>query len=146
MSMSVVSPANVRVCSCASSFTSTLECLCFGQKVETTGQVESQSECFGKVSPSLFLMSVSSFEKTKLESMLGEGRTKTIKPGDMVVLTSVMYNEDANQDWLHSLVSLCACIVLLLERFPNIKTLCLRTDGAGNFRNSSFVLLMSKLS
>ena len=39
-----------------------------------------------------------------------------------------------------------ACIVLLQERFPNIKTLRLRTDGAGNFRNSSFVLLMPKLS
>jgi hypothetical protein len=37
-------------------------------------------------------------------------------------------------------------VVLLLERFPNIKTLCLRTDGSGNFRNSSFVLLMSKIS
>ncbi len=32
------------------------------------------------------------------------------------------------------------------KRFPNIKTLRLRTDGAGNFRNSSFVLLMPKLS
>ncbi len=43
-------------------------------------------------------------------------------------------------------MSLRACIVLLLERFPSIKTLSLRTDGAGNFRKSSFVLLMSKLS
>ncbi len=43
-------------------------------------------------------------------------------------------------------MSLRVCIVLLLEQFPNIKTLCLRTDGAGNFRNSSFVLLMPKLS
>ena len=50
-------------------------------------------------------MPESSFEKTKLESMVGEERTKTIKPGDMVVFTSVMYNEDDNQDWLHSLVS-----------------------------------------
>ena len=36
--------------------------------------------------------------------------------------------------------------MLLQERFPNIKTLRLRTDGAGNFRNSSFVLLMPRLS
>ena len=91
-------------------------------------------------------MLAASFDKTKLESMLGEERTKIIKPGDMVVFTAVLYNADANQDWLHSLVSLRACIVLLLERFPNIKTLRLRTDGAGNFRNSSFVLLMPKLS
>ena len=91
-------------------------------------------------------MLAASFDKTKLESMLGEERTKSIKPGDMVVFAAVLYNADANQDWLHSLVSLRACIVLLLERFPNIKTLCLRTDGAGNFRNSSFVLLMPKLS
>ena len=91
-------------------------------------------------------MPVSSFEKTKLEEMVGEERTQTIKPGDMVVFTAVLYNADANQDWLHSIVSLRACIVLLLERFPSIKTLRLRTDGAGNFRNSSFVLLMSKLS
>jgi hypothetical protein len=32
------------------------------------------------------------------------------------------------------------------KRFPSIKTLRLRTDGAGNFRNSSFVLLMPQLS
>jgi hypothetical protein len=91
-------------------------------------------------------MPASSFEKTKLDEMLGEDRTKSIKPGDMVVFTAVLYNADANQDWLHSFVSLRACIVLLQETFPNIKTLRLRTDGAGNFRNSSFVLLMSKLS
>jgi hypothetical protein len=101
----------------------------YGQKVEPTGQIESQSECFGKTGISqfgvTFLMSASSFEKTKLDEMLGEDRTNTIKPGDMVVF---------------------ACIVLLQERFPNIKTLRLRTDGAGNFRNSSFVLLMSKIS
>ena len=119
----------------------------YGQKVEPTGQVESQSECFGKSGVSQFGATfLSSFEKTKLESMVGEERTKTIKPGDMVVFTVVLYNADSNQDWIHSLVSLRACIVLILERFPNIKTLCLRTDGAGNFRNSSFVLLMSKLS
>ena len=122
----------------------------YGQKVEPTGQVESQSECFGKAGISqfgaTFLMPASSFDKTKLEEMLGEERTKGIKPGDMVVFTAVLYNADANQDWLHSLVSLRACIVLLQERFPNIKTLRLRTDGAGNFRNSSFVLLMPKLS
>ncbi len=87
---------------------------------------------------------MSSFDKTKLEEMLGEERTK--KPDDMVVFTAVLNNADVNQDWLHSLVSLRACIVLLQERFPSIKTLCLRTDGAGNFRNSSFVLLMPKLS
>jgi hypothetical protein len=109
----------------------------YGQKVEPTGQVESQSECFGKAGISqfgaTFLMPASSFDKTKLEEMLGEERTKGIKPGDMVVFTAVLYNADANQDWLHSLVSLRACIVLLQERFPNIKTLRLRTDGAGNF-------------
>jgi hypothetical protein len=71
------------------------------------------------------------------ESTLGK-----VFPDDLAVL----YNADANQDWLHSLVSLRACIVLLQERFPNIKTLRLRTDGAGNFRNSSFVLLMPRLS
>ena len=122
----------------------------YGQKVEPTGQVESQSECFGRAGISqfgaTFLMLAASFDKTKLESMLGEERTKSIKPDDMVVFTVVLYNADANQDWLHSLVSLRACIVLLLERFPNIKTLRLRMDGVGNFRNSSFVLLMSKLS
>jgi hypothetical protein len=82
----------------------------------------------------------------KQANLLGEDRSKSIKPGDMVVFTAVLYNADANQDWLHSFVSLRACIVLLQERFPNIKTLRLRTDGAGNFRNSSFVLLMPKLS
>ena len=99
----------------------------YGQKVEPTGQVESQSECFGKAGISqfgvTFLMLAASFDKTKLGSMLGEERTKSIKPGDMVVFTSVLYNADANQDWLHSLVSLRVCIVLLLEQFPNIKTL-----------------------
>jgi hypothetical protein len=122
----------------------------YGQKVEPTGQVESQSECFGKSCISqfgaTFLMTVSSFDKTKLEEMLGEERTKSIKHGDMVVFTAVLYNADDNQGWLHSLVSLRACIVLFQERFPSIKTLCLRTDGSGNFRNSSFVFLMSKLS
>jgi hypothetical protein len=93
-----------------------------------------------------FLMPASSFEKTKLEEMLGEERSKSIKPGDMVVFTSVVYDADDNQDWLHSFVSLSVCIVLFQERFSNIKTLCLRTDGAGNFRNSSFVFLMSKIS
>ncbi len=88
------------------------------------------------MSGATFLMPVSSFDKTKLEEMLGEESTKRIKPGDMVVFTTVLYNADANQDWLHSLVSLRACIVLLQERFSNIKTLRLRTDGAGNFRNS----------
>ncbi len=43
----------------------------YGQKVEPTGQVESQSECFGKAGISqfgaTFLMPASSFEKTKLE-------------------------------------------------------------------------------
>ncbi len=43
-------------------------------------------------------------------------------------------------------MSLHTCIALLQERFPNIKTLCLRTDSAGNFRNCSFALLMQKLS
>jgi hypothetical protein len=93
-----------------------------------------------------FLMPVSSFEKTTLEEMLGEERSKSIKPGDMVVFTSVLYDADANQDWLNSLVSLSVCIVLLQKRFSNIKTLCLRTHGAGNFRNSCFVFLMSKIS
>ncbi len=87
-----------------------------------------------------------SIEKTKLDEMLGEDRTKSIKPADMVMFTAVLYNVDANQDWQHSFVSLNACIVLLQERFPNIKTLCLRTDGAGYLRNSSFVMLMSNLS
>jgi hypothetical protein len=77
----------------------------YGQKVEPTGQVESQSECFGKTGISqfgdTFLMLAASFDKTKLESMLGEERTKSIKPGDMVVFTAVLYNADANQDWLH---------------------------------------------
>ncbi len=91
-------------------------------------------------------MPASSFDETRLEIMLGEDRAKKIKPGDMVVFTAVLYNADANQDWLHSFVSLRACIVLIQERFPSIKTLRLRTDGAGNFRNSSFVLLMPKLS
>jgi hypothetical protein len=120
------------------------------KKVEQTGQVESQSECFGKSGISqfgaTFLMPVSSFEKTKLEEMLGEERTKSIKPDDMVVFSAVLYNVDANQDCLHLFVSLRACIVFLQERFPNIKTLCLRTDGVGNFRNSSFVLLIPNLS
>ncbi len=48
----------------------------YGQKVEPTGQVESQSECFGKAGISqfgvTFLMPASSFEKTKLDEMLGE--------------------------------------------------------------------------
>jgi len=48
----------------------------YGQKVEPTGQVESQSECFGKAGISqfgvTFLMPTSSFEKTKLDEMLGE--------------------------------------------------------------------------
>ena len=56
----------------------------YGQKVEPTGQIESQSECFGKAGISqfgaTFLMPASSFEKTKLEEMLGEDRTKSIKP------------------------------------------------------------------
>ena len=60
----------------------------YGQKVEPTGQIESQSECFGKAGISqfgaTFLMPASSFEKTKLEEMVGEERTQTIKPGDMV--------------------------------------------------------------
>ncbi len=122
----------------------------YGQKVEPTGKVESQSECFGKAGISqfgaTFLMTVSSFGNSKLEEMLGEEITKRIKPGDMVVFTAVLYNADVNQDWLNSIVSLRACIVLLQERFPNIKTLRLRTDGAGNFRKSSFVLLMPRLS
>ena len=112
------------------------------QSLTSIHHIPACSETFGAT----FLMPASSFEKTKLEEMVGEERTQTIKPGDMVVFTAVLYNADANQDWLHSIVSLRACIVLLLERFPSIKTLRLRTDGAGNFRNSSFVLLMSKLS
>jgi hypothetical protein len=43
-------------------------------------------------------MPASSFDKTKLEEMLGEERTKGIKPGDMVVFTVVLYNTDVNQD------------------------------------------------
>jgi hypothetical protein len=35
------------------------------------------------------LVLAASFDKTKLESMLGEERTKSIKPGDMVVFTTV---------------------------------------------------------
>ncbi len=62
------------------------------------------------------------------------------------MFTSVMYNEDVNQDWIHSFVSLHDCIVLFQERFPNIKPLHLRTDGTGNFHNSSFVFLMSRVS
>ena len=65
----------------------------YGQKVEPTGQIESQSECFGKAGISqfgaTFLMPSSAFDKTKLEAMLGEERTKIIKPGDMVVFTAV---------------------------------------------------------
>jgi hypothetical protein len=74
----------------------------YGQKVEPTGQVESQSGCFGKTGISTFLILVVSFDKTKLESMLGEERTKRIKPGDMVVFTSVLYNTDTNQQRLAS--------------------------------------------
>ena len=58
----------------------------YGQKVEPTGQVESQSEYLGKTGISqfgvTFLMLEVSFDK-----MLGQERTKNIKPGDMVVLT-----------------------------------------------------------
>ena len=89
-------------------------------------------------------MPASSFDKTKLEEMLGEESTKRInskleemlgdestkriKPGDMVVFTAVLYNADANQDWLHSLVSLRACIVLLQERF--FVLCCFKKDSA----------------
>jgi hypothetical protein len=48
------------------------------------------------------LMPASSFDKTKLEEMLREERTKGIKPGGMVVFTAVLYNADDNQDRLHS--------------------------------------------
>jgi hypothetical protein len=66
----------------------------YGQKVEPTGQIESQSECFGKAGISqfgaTFLMPAASFDQSKLEEMLGEGSAKKIKPGDMVVFTAVL--------------------------------------------------------
>jgi hypothetical protein len=83
-------------------------------------QLYTKNACFGKPGISqfgaTFLMSVSSFDKTKLEEMLGEERTKGIKPGDMVVFTAVLYNADANQDWLHSLVSLYALVLSCFKK------------------------------
>jgi hypothetical protein len=122
----------------------------YAQKVEPQGQKESQQECFGKAGISIFgatfLMDASGFPHSELVSMLGEEKAKSIKSGDFVVFTTVLYNADAHQDWLHSIVSFRACIELLLERFPRIQTLRLRSDGAGNFRCKEFVFSLPHLS
>ena len=122
----------------------------YGQKHEPQGQIESQTECFGKAGISqfgaTFLMPASAFTRAQLVEQLGEERANAIKPGDMIVFTCVLYNADANQDWVHSVISLQGCIVLLLERFPHVKTLRLRSDGAGNFKNSSFAVSLIELS
>ena len=73
----------------------------YGQKVEATKNIESQSDCFGKsgVSPfgATFLMLATAFEPQELESMLGEERVAKLKDDDLVAFTVVLYNSDANQ-------------------------------------------------
>jgi hypothetical protein len=122
----------------------------YAQKVEPEGQIESQTECFGKAGISMFgctfIMRADAFTYEQLVAMLGEERAKNIQQGDLIIFTVVLYNADAHQDWLHSFLSLWGCIKLLLERFPHINTLLLRSDGAGNFKCSSFVLSLIKLS
>lgn len=122
----------------------------YGMKIDPSGQEEAQSECFGKSGISQFgltcLMLASGFSTEKLIEMLGVDRANNLKTGDFVVFTCVLYNADASQDWVHSFLSLRGCISLLLEKFPQIKTLRLRSDGAGNFKCASFMLSMIKLT
>jgi hypothetical protein len=74
--------------------------------------------------------------------MLGQDKTKSIKDNDFVVCTVVLYNTDANQDWVHSFLSLRACIQLFLDKCPHIKTLRVRSDVDCNFKCASCVLGM----
>ena len=50
------------------------------------------------------------------------------------------------QDWLHSFLSLRGSIDLFCGRFPHIKNLHIRSDGAGNFKGAPFVLGLIKIS
>jgi hypothetical protein len=81
----------------------------YGQKIEPAGNQESQSECFGKAGISQFgvtyLMLASGFSIEEQIEMLDEDRTNKLLPGDLVAFTTVLYNSDANQDWVHSFMS-----------------------------------------
>ena len=50
------------------------------------------------------------------------------------------------QDWLHSFLSLRGSIEVFCERFPHVKNLRVRSDGAGNFKGAPFVLGLIKIS
>jgi len=78
--------------------------------------------------------------------MLGEKRTETLKSVDYVVFTVVLYNADAHQDWVHSSLSLRACIEVLKKRIPQLQFIGIRSDGARNFKCPSFVLAMIQMS
>jgi len=92
------------------------------------------------------ILPVSGFSEEELVSMLGEKRSETLKSDDYVVFTVVLYNADAHQDWVHSFLSLRACIEVLKKRFPQLQSLSIRSDGAGNFKCASCVLAMIQLS
>ena len=78
--------------------------------------------------------------------MLGEKRTETLKSGDYVVFTVVLYNADAHQDWVPSSLSLCPCIEVLKKRIPQLQFIGIRNDRAANFKCASFVLAMIQMS
>ena len=47
---------------------------------------------------------------------------------------------------MHSFLSLRGCLDIFRARFPHIKNLRIRSDGAGNFKSAPFVLSLIKLS
>ena len=122
----------------------------YGQKPEPQKWKESQTFRFAKAGLSqygvTFLMRADNFTMEQLIKMLGEEAARKIKHGDMVVYTVVLYGNDAKQDWVHSFYCLRAALKLFHERFPSIKEVLLRSDGAGNFKCSSSILAMILLS
>lgn len=123
----------------------------YGEKMLPMGHKESQSEHFGKSGISQFaitwLLLVSMFTASELIELLGEEGVKGVVEGDFIMYTTVLYCNDAKQDWVHSFFCFRASIRLLLQRFPNkVQEIMFRSDGAGNFKCSSQVLAMIKLS
>jgi hypothetical protein len=122
----------------------------YGQKPEPRGQVETQSECFGKSGLSQFILSwflrASNFSQPELETLLGKEGAKKVESGDFIMYTTAIYCNDAKQDWVHTFYCLELCLGMLKERFPQITSVEFRSDGASNFRCASMILAVIPLS
>ena len=122
------------------------KCLIFAdykQKVLPAKHKEAQSESFGKKGKSLFGMAA----VMKLPDNYDGPIPKDIsREGDYVIAYIRIAADDSDQDFSHSVQCCDVGLQHLKKAYPWLDEVLLYTDGAGNFRSTSFQLQMTAAS